>query len=577
MMMPGGRGVETPGGDLPPGMTLPARRKALVLAGVLATMFLAALDQTIVNVSLPRIVESLGDFDLYVWPFTSYMLSSTALVPVVGKLSDLYGRKPFMLAGIVVFVAGSWLCGAAGDMIQLIAFRAVQGVGAGLIMTTAFTSVGDLFAPRERGRWMGLFGGVFGLASIIGPLVGGALTDNLSWRWIFYINIPVATVALALVAFGMPWYRQRGKAIVDWTGAALIVGVTVPLLLGLSWGGNQYGWGEAPVLASLGVAGALFLAFLVQTRRAREAVLPLGLFRNRVYAVSILATMVLGAALFGALQFLPLFLAGVQGVSATNTGLIVMPMMGGMVFGSVTTGQLLSRGRDLRALALVGGAALITAFYLLSTLNETSPAWTTRGYMVLLGLGIGFWMPTFQLAVQNALPHRLLGTGTASVNFFRQVGGTFSVAVLGSLLTSRFAANLADAVPPRFGQLLDDPQILLNPEAVARLTVAIETASPGASGGVIDSARVALANSITDIFLIGVGIVALGLAIGLFMPRVHMRGREDLLAEARAGEAGADDDDTAAATPEDASMPEAAPAPEGGFTGEPDEAAAPGK
>ena len=569
-MLAMGRAVETPGDDLPPGMTLPPRRKALVLAGVLATMFLAALDQTIVNVSLPRIVESLGDFDLYVWPFTSYMLSSTALVPVVGKLSDLYGRKPFMLAGIVVFVAGSWLCGAAGDMIQLIAYRAVQGVGAGLIMTTAFTSVGDLFAPRERGRWMGLFGGVFGLASIIGPLVGGALTDNLSWRWIFYINIPVATLALALVAFGMPWYRQRGKAIVDWTGAALIVGVTVPLLLGLSWGGNQYGWGEAPVLAALGVAGALFLVFIVQTRRAREAVLPLGLFRNRVYAVSILATMVLGAALFGALQFLPLFLAGVQGVSATNTGLIVMPMMGGMVFGSVVTGQLLSRGRDLRALALVGGGALIAAFYLLSTLNEGSSAWTARGYMVLLGLGIGFWMPTFQLAVQNALPHRLLGTGTASVNFFRQIGGTFSVAVLGSLLTAGFAANLDDvAAPP---QLVENPQVLLNPEEVARLTVAIEASQPGASGAIIEAARLALADSVTDIFLIGVGIVALGLAIGMFMPRVHMRGREDLIAEARAGEAGTDE----AGAEDDAVTADNAP-PESGLAGEPDKAGAPGQ
>ena len=557
-MMAMGRAVETPGGDLPPGMTLPARRKALVLAGVLATMFLAALDQTIVNVSLPRIVEDLGDFDLYVWPFTSYMLSSTALVPVVGKLSDLYGRKPFMLAGIVVFVAGSWLCGAAGDMIQLIAFRAVQGVGAGLIMTTAFTSVGDLFAPRERGRWMGLFGGVFGLASIIGPLAGGALTDNLSWRWIFYINIPVATLALALVAFGMPWYRQRGKAVIDWTGGALLVGVTVPLLLGLSWGGNQYGWGDAPVLASLGVAAVLFLVFIVQTRRAREPVLPLALFRNRVYAVSILATMVLGAALFGALQFLPLFLAGVQGVSATNTGLIVMPMMGGMVFGSVVSGQLLSRGRDLRALALLGGCALIVAFYLLSTLDETSPAWTARGYMVLMGLGIGFWMPTFQLAVQNALPHRLLGTGTASVNFFRQIGGTFSVAVLGSLLASGFAANLADvAAPP---QLVENPQILLNPEEVARLTAAIDASRPGASGAIIEAARVALADSVTDIFLIGVGIVALGLAIGLFMPRVRMRGREELLAEAR-GE-GADDDEAARAeAPEFAGDPERAGSP----------------
>ena len=257
------------------------------------------------------------------------------------------------------------------------------------------------------------------------------------------------------------------------------MGVTVPLLLGLSWAGNQYGWDELPVLASLGVAGALLVVFVAQAQRAKEPVLPLYLFRNRVYAVSVVTTMVLGAGMFGAMQFLPLFLVGVQGFSTTNSGLIIMPMMLGMVFGSVVTGQLLSRGRDLRVLAIFGGAALLSGFYLLSTLEMGSSTWTTRGYMVLLGLGMGFWMPTFQLAVQNALPHQQLGVGTASVNFFRQIGGTFSVAVLGSLLASTFKTNLSNAVPEQFGELLSDPQRLLSPESVGAADGGDRGAEPG--------------------------------------------------------------------------------------------------
>ncbi len=561
-MMGMGGGTQMTDGELPPGMALPARRKAIVLAGVLSSMFLAALDLTIVTISMPSIVEDLGNLDLYVWPFTSYMLSSTALVPVVGKLSDLYGRKPFILAGIIIFVAGSWLCGAAGDMVYLIAFRAVQGVGAGLIMTTAFTSVGDLFAPKDRGRWIGLFGATFALAIIVGPLAGGALVDHLSWRWIFYVNIPVAVVALALVSFGMPWFRRQGKAIIDWGGAALIVGVTVPLLLGFSWAGNQYGWSEPPVLISFGVAAVLLAAFLAQARRAKEAVLPLSLFRNRVYTISVLTAMVLGAGMFGALQFLPLFLIGVKGQSTTDSGLIIMPLMLGMVFGSVVTGQLLSRGRDMRLLAACGGVSLLTGFYLLSTLEPSSSLWTTRGYMVLLGLGIGFWMPTFQLAVQNALPHQQIGVGTASVNFFRQLGGTFSVAILGSILATSFTANLANSVPAQFGELLNDPQRLLRAESLEHLTATIEEQSPGSSADIIVAAQAALSDSVTDIFLIAVGIVATGLVIGVLMPRIRMRSREELLAEASGERTPAEDEDTEEA---------------GGFGAEPEEAGSPGE
>jgi EmrB/QacA subfamily drug resistance transporter len=521
--------------DLPPGINLPGHRKALVLAGILSTLFLAALDQTIVSVSLPRIVADLGGLDLFVWPFTAYMLTSTAIVPLVGKVSDIYGRKPFILLGIGIFLVGSWLSGASGSMPQLIAFRAVQGLGAGLIMTTAFISVGDLFAPRERGRWAGLFSGTFGLASIIGPLLGGTITDHLSWRWIFYINVPVALVAVVLISYGMPWYRQPRQAAIDYLGGALLVATAVPLLLGLSWAGNQYDWDELPVVAALGIAALFFVLFLMQARGCEDPVLPLHLFRNRVYTVSILATMILGISMFGALQFLPLFLQGAQGVSATNSGTVTMPLMGGMIFGSVTTGQLMSRGKDMRILTMVGGVALLVATFMLSTLDADSSRWATRGYMVLLGLGMGFWMPIFQLAVQNALPYRQLGVGTASINFFRQVGGTFAIAIFGSVLASSFSAKLASAVPPRFSELINDPQILLSPERVALFSQAIDAEAPGTSEQVIGAARVALADSITEIFLLAAAITAIGVVIGLFMPRIHLRGHEEMMAADTSG------------------------------------------
>jgi EmrB/QacA subfamily drug resistance transporter len=377
---------------------------------------------------------------------------------------------------------------------------------------------------------MGLFSGTFGLASIIGPLLGGTLTDHLSWRWIFYINVPVGLVAVVLISYGMPWYRRPRQAAIDYLGGALLVATVVPLLLGLSWAGNQYDWDELPVVATLGIAALSFVLFLVQMRRCEDPVLPLHLFRNRVYTISILASMVLGIGMFGALQFLPLFLQGAQGVSATNSGTITMPLMGGMIFGSVTTGQLISRGKDMRILTMVGGVALLVAMFMLSTLDADSSRWATRGYMVLLGLGMGFWMPIFQLAVQNALPHSQLGVGTASIQFFRQIGGTFAVAMFGSVLTSSFSAKLSAAVPARFSELINDPQILLSPERVALFSQAIDAEAPGTSVQVIGAARVALADAITELFLVAAAITAIGLVIGLFMPRIHMRGHEEMMA-----------------------------------------------
>ena len=526
--------------DLPPGLFLPHRQKIFIVSAIMLSLFLAALDSTIMSVAMPRVVSDLGGLDLFAWPFTSYLLASTVIVPVVGKLSDVYGRKPFLLTGIAVFLLGSVLAGLSESMTALIGFRMVQGLGAGFIMANVFATLGDLFSPAERGRWVGAVSGTFALASVIGPLVGGALTDELSWRWVFYINVPVALVALPVVAIWMPWFRSPRKARIDYLGGAAVIAAGVPLLLGFSWAGNQYAWTDPRVVICFLLAAAFIALFVWAERRAGDwAVLPLALFRNRVFLVSSLVTITLGFAMFGAIQFMPLFLQGAQGVSATNSGTVTMPMMIGIVVGSVAAGQFLSRGVGLRPLALAGGALMVVGPALLATLDVDSSRLLTRGYMVVMGLGVGVGLPLYGLAIQNALPHRLLGVGTASTQFFRQVGGSVGVAILGSLMASGFSRELSRAFPDGFETLKQRPQTLLDPEALERFRASVEATDPGAADAIIETARGALAGTLTELFLIGAGVMALALVIAAFLPSVRARTSAELVRDA--GEPGGPD------------------------------------
>ncbi|MDE2639520.1 MAG: MDR family MFS transporter [Chloroflexota bacterium] len=521
--------------DLPPGLFLPHRQKIFIVSAIMLSLFLAALDSTIMSVAMPRVVSDLGGLDLFAWPFTSYLLASTVIVPVVGKLSDVYGRKPFLLAGIAVFLLGSVLAGLSESMTALIGFRMVQGLGAGFIMANVFATLGDLFSPAERGRWVGAVSGTFALASVIGPLVGGALTDELSWRWVFYINVPVALVALPVVAIWMPWFRSPRKARIDYLGGAAVIAAGVPLLLGFSWAGNQYAWTDPRVVTCFLLAAAFIALFIWAERRAGDwAVLPLALFRNRVFLVSSLVTITLGFAMFGAIQFMPLFLQGAQGVSATNSGTVTMPMMIGIVVGSVAAGQLLSRGLALRPMALAGGALMVVGPLLISTLDVDSSRLLTRGYMVVMGLGVGVGLPLYGLAIQNALPHRLLGVGTASTQFFRQIGGSVGVAILGSLMASGFSRELSRAFPDGMETLMRRPQTLLDPEALERFRASVEATDPGAADAVIETARGALAGTLTELFLIGAGVMALALVIAAFLPSVRARTSAELVRDADA-------------------------------------------
>ena len=527
---PAGAAATGPAAEIPPGLTLPTRRKIVIMLSIMTTLFLAALDQTIMGVALPRVIGDLGGLDLYAWPITSYLLASTALVPVIGRLSDLYGRKPFVLIGIVIFVGGSALAGAAGSMWELIGFRAVQGLGAAFIMANAFTALGDYFAPAERGRWMGLVAATFALASVIGPLAGGVITDELSWRWVFYINVPVGAVSFLAVLTFMPWYRSARKLHVDYRGGALLVGTTVPLLLGFSWAGSQYAWGDPRVIGAFSISAVLLVVFLLAERGLGEsAILPLIMFKQRAYAVASVVMLVVGVGMFGTIQFMPLFLQGAQGVSATSSGTITMPMSIGIVIGAVITGQVISRTGGYRMLALTGGLAMVAGPLLLSTLGVDSPQLETSGYMVLTGIAVGTAMPLYSLIVQNSLPYRLLGVGVASNQFIRQIGGTIGIAVFGALFTSGFATQLAKAFPDGLERLKQNPQILLDPRELTLFRDQLEADAPGRAETVIATARGVIATEVTDLFLIAAACMVVGFVAALLLPKIRFASREELL------------------------------------------------
>ncbi|PNY82605.1 MDR family MFS transporter [Deinococcus koreensis] len=435
--------------------TLDFPTKRIILFGVLLGLFLAALDQTIVSTALPIIVQELDGLSLYSWVTTAYLLASTAMVPIYGKLSDIYGRKPILLFGIVVFLVGSALCGMAGEpwfgnlfgggMMQLVVFRGLQGLGAAALTSVAFAIIADLFAPADRGRYQGLFGAVFGLSSVIGPLLGGFLTDNISWRWVFYVNLPVGLLAIAFILSKMPTLASGLKPKVDYLGAALIVAFSVPLLLALTFGADQaaYGWQSPTVWTLFAVSAAALVAFLFAESRHESPILPLTLFRNPTFAWSVTARFFIGAAFLGAILFLSLYLVNVQGVSATKAGTATIPLTVGLIIGAIGSGQIASRIGRYKPLMLIGLTTMILGFLLLSTLNADTPYWAVIARMVVLGLGIGPALPLYNLALQNAVQPWEIGVATSAGQFFQQFGSVIGTAVFGALLSSGLSSQFS--------------------------------------------------------------------------------------------------------------------------------------
>jgi EmrB/QacA subfamily drug resistance transporter len=423
------------------------RQVLLIFSGLMIGMLLAALDQTIVATALPTIVGDLGGLQHLSWVITAYLLTSTVSVPVYGKLSDLYGRKIMFQFAILAFLVGSLLSGLSQSMLQLVLFRGVQGLGAGGLMAMAQAIIGDVVTPRERGRYQGYFGGVFAVASVAGPLLGGLFVDHLSWRWVFYINLPLGILALVVTTIVLRLPYRRLEHSIDYLGTALMAGGVSCLLLFTTWGGTEYAW-SSPISIWLAVAGVVLVGlFIGQELRAEEPLLPLRLFRDRIFSTSSAVGFIVGLAMFGAVAFLPVYFQVVRNTSATASGLRLMPLMIGVVAASIISGRMITASGRYRIFPIMGTATMAVALYLLSRIDTGTTMLVVSAYMLVLGVGLGLVMQVIVLAAQNSADYRDLGTATAGVNFFRSMGGAFGVAIFGSILNNRLNYNLPRLVP----------------------------------------------------------------------------------------------------------------------------------
>ncbi len=503
-------------------------RRAPIIIGLLLGMMLSALDQTVVGTAMPHVIAELGGQNIS-WVYTSYLLASTVGVPIYGKLSDIYGRRVFFIGGMVLFLLGSALSGASQDMTQLIIFRGIQWVGAGALMPIAQAIIADIFPPAERGKWQGLFMAVFGFATIIGPLLGGWITDNWGWRWVFYVNMPVGAVAIVTAGVTMPRIISNIRHKIDYFGSALLVLWSAPLLLALSWGGSQYDWNSWQILGLLIGAGLMLLAFLLVESRAAEPIISLRLFKSSIFTVSTITTFLLAAGMFGAILYLPYFVQDALGQSATNSGVILTPMMLGFIVSSVIGGQLLSRTGRYKIIALFGFTVASIGMMLLSTMTvATTNAELVRN-MVVTGLGIGVMMSLFTIVVQNAFPPRQLGEVTATLTFFRAMGSTIGLAVLGSVLTNSFAGNLRANMPAALKPYIPVDKLTSigssqsNASGLQAQFAHFGSQGPALFAQLMEAIKVSFASAISEVFMIGAAMMVLAFIITLFLREIPLR------------------------------------------------------